>query len=230
MVPLVPSAAEGERGSRFLELINKLPKGVTLVAVTKSVDPAVIREVIEAGATDIGENRVQEALAKKALLADLGVRWHLIGRLQRNKVAKAVETFDVIHSVDSVALAESIAQAANRLGKVQDILLQVNVSGEPTKGGLPPEAVKAALQQIRALQGVRVRGLMTIAPRDGDAVVRPIFRKLKELADGLKLEWLSMGMSEDYQVALEEGANVIRIGRLIFGPFPTHQSAPHIAG
>lgn len=230
MVSPVTAAAEGERRSRFLELVSQLPKGVTLVVVTKSVDPTVIRQVIEAGATDIGENRVQEAAVKKAQLANLGVRWHLIGRLQRNKVVKAVELFDVIHSVDSVELAEAVAQAASRLGKVQDILLQVNVSGEPTKGGFLPERVETALDRIRSLAGVRVQGLMTIAPRDGEAVARPVFRQLKALADNLKLEWLSMGMSEDYQVALEEGANIIRIGRRLFGPFPTPHVAPHITG
>lgn len=208
-------------------LLADLPTGVTLVAVSKGVSAERIRAAVTAGATDLGENRVQEALSKMPALQDLNVRWHLIGRLQGNKIRRAVEAFDWIHSVESLDQAADISRVAEELGKRQKVLIQVNVSGETTKGGLSPEAAWAVLPALGRLPGLDLRGVMTIAPQaDDPETVRPMFRSLREFAEkatdqqwpGVVLKTLSMGMSGDYQVALAEGATMIRLGRAVFGP------------
>jgi len=199
---------------------GRTAKDVTLVAVTKSVAAEVINQAIAAGISDIGENRVQEAREKFSSLAP--VRRHMIGHLQTNKVNQAIELFDLIHSVDSLRLGEAIARRAARQGKVMPILVQVNISGEATKYGV---ALEETLPLVRALSGfvsLEVAGLMTICPAVEDPEeVRPYFRQMRLLKEeieqqGFPLKYLSMGMSGDYEVAVEEGANMVRIGTALF--------------
>ncbi len=201
---------------------GRRPEEITLVAVTKGVDVARIREALASGITDLGENRVQEAIPKVAAVGR-ALRWHMVGHLQRNKVRDAVSLFDVIQSLDSQRLAVEISERAVR---PIEVLLQVNVAGEAQKFGLPPEAVLAVAPDLVALPGLRIIGLMTIAPQANDPEeVRPVFRRLRELRDALAplrsaqspLTELSMGMSEDFDVAVAEGATIVRIGRAVFG-------------
>ena len=190
---------------------------ITLVAITKSVDVSAIRAAFDCGISDFGENRVQEAEAKIVQLSDLkpAVTWHMVGHLQSNKAKAAVELFDIIHSVDSIKLAEILSW---RVEKTLPVLLEVNVSGEATKGGFSVAEIAAAAKGIRQLPNLKTMGLMTVAPFVADPEeVRPVFRKLRELRDSLGLEHLSMGMTDDFEVAIEEGATMLRIGRAIFG-------------
>lgn len=183
---------------------------VTLVAVSKTFGADRVDEAIAAGVTHIGENRVQEARDKKPLVRGTA-RWHLIGHLQSNKAKDAVRIFDVIETVDSVELAQKIARASDA---ARDVLLQVNVGDEPQKSGVATEDVSNVVQQIRAVEGINMIGLMAIPPI-GDP--RKHFRRLRELRDAVGLEQLSMGMSEDFEIAIEEGSTMVRIGRAIFG-------------
>lgn len=195
---------------------------VTIVAVTKTHPAEAVRAAVAAGLTAVGENRVQEALTKQAELADLRVDWHLIGTLQRNKAKHAVNRFALIHSVDSLALAQDLDRRAAP-GTVQPVLVQVNCSGEPQKGGVEPAELPALLEGMAALPHLALRGLMTMAELTADeSVQRAAFRQLRTLRDeagvrGLALPELSMGMSGDYQVAVEEGATLVRLGTLLFG-------------
>jgi pyridoxal phosphate enzyme (YggS family) len=194
-----------------------LPGEVILVVVTKEVGVSAIRAAFDCGIRNFGENRVQEAEDKIAQLSDLRpeVTWHMVGHLQSNKARTAIDLFDIIQSVDSVRLAEILSR---RLEKAFPVLLQVNVSGEATKGGFAVNEVVAAVEDIRRLPNLKVMGLMTIAPLVSDPEeVRPVFRKLRELRDSVGLEHLSMGMTDDFEVAVEEGATMLRIGRAIFG-------------
>lgn len=201
------------------------PSDIALVAVTKSVDVPRIREAIEAGQREFGENRVQEAVAKCRELVTEEVAWHFVGRLQRNKVKHLVEFVHMIHSVDRVELAEEIGRRAAR---PIEVLLEVNTSGEPAKGGAAPAELPRLLERVAAVEGVRVAGLMTMAPLVGPAEeARPCFRTLASLAEELRRDFpelgihhLSMGMSQDYSVAVEEGATMVRVGEAIFGPRP----------
>lgn len=193
---------------------------ITLVVVTKTIDTPRIREAISAGATHLGENYVQEAASK---WQDLGpaVRWHFIGHLQRNKAVQAVRMFDVIESVDSLHLAEEIGRRAKALGKTPDILIEVNLAGEESKFGVSPEDALSLSEKVSAAEGIRMQGLMGMAPFvDDPEEARPYFACLKELWDKLPKEqrrYLSMGMSHDFEVAIEEGSNMVRIGAAIFG-------------
>jgi len=193
---------------------------VTIVAVTKGHEPEAVRAAFAAGLTAIGENRVQEALAKQDLLRDCPVEWHLIGTLQRNKAKHEVGRFELIHSVDSLDLAVELNRRASA---TQDILVQVNCSAEPQKGGVEPAELPALLDRIRPLEHLRVRGLMTMAElTDEPERQRGPFRLLRDLRDqaalrGDSLPELSMGMSADYLVAVEEGATMVRLGTLLFG-------------
>jgi len=184
---------------------------VTLVAVSKTFPAEKIDEAIAAGVTHIGENRVQEARDKKPQVRG-AARWHLIGHLQSNKAKDAVQIFDLIETVDSIDLAQKIARASER---ARNVLLQVNIGDEPQKSGVAPAEIENVARQIRAIDGVNLIGLMAIPPI-GD--VRPHFRRLRALRDSLGLEHLSMGMSEDFEIAIEEGSTMVRIGRAIFGP------------
>ena len=194
------------------------PREVLLIAVSKTVDLERIRLAVEAGGPAPGENRVQEAKEKVATLGH-PVPWHLIGSLQTNKAKEAARIFDCIQSVDRLELAHELDRRAQAAGRVVDGLLQVNLGEEPQKGGLPPAEVKAVLDQVAALQGLRIRGLMAIPPLVPDAeAARPYFRRLRELRDAVGLEHLSMGMSGDFEVAIDEGATMVRVGTAIFGP------------
>jgi hypothetical protein len=171
-----------------------------------------------AGIAHVGENRVQEAAAKILALRGLPVTWHLVGHLQTNKAKTALELFDIIHSVDSLHLAEVLSHRAER---PLPVLLEVNVTGEVSKFGFSPDDVAAAAQAIPRLPHVDLRGLMTVAPFVSDPeTVRPVFRELRRLRDALGLRELSMGMTDDFEVAIEEGATLVRIGRAIFGERP----------
>ena len=199
------------------ERSHRSPSEITLVAVTKTIDAQAIRAAFDCGIRDFGENRVQEAEGKIGQLSDLGsdVTWHMIGHLQSNKAGMAVELFDIIHSVDSVRLAAVLNQQAP---KALPVLLQVNISGEASKSGFVVEQVADAVDEIRQLPKLKVAGLMTIAPLVADPEeVRPVFRELCGIRDSLGLEHLSMGMTDDFEVAIEEGATMLRVGRAIFG-------------
>ena len=209
-----------ERLARAAERAGRRPDEVLLVAVSKTVDVERIRAAVAAGVTALGENRVQEAKTK---IAELGrpAAWHLIGHLQTNKVKDALPLFDVIHSLDRLELAREIERRAAARGQVVDVLLQVNVAAEASKGGVGPDTVGDTLEAIGKLAHVRVRGLMTIPPeveRAEDS--RPWFRRLRELATRHGLRELSMGMSGDFEVAVEEGAPLVRVGTAVFGPRP----------
>lgn len=195
---------------------------VRIVAVTKTHPPAAVRAAVAAGLRDVGENRVQEALEKQDALGDIGVTWHLIGSLQRNKARHAVGRFGLIHSVDRLDLAAELSKRLAPGGR-QAVLVQVNCSGEAQKGGVEPEGLPVLLASLQPLTGLDVRGLMTMsALTDDTAEQRRAFRLLRDLRDeaertGYRLPELSMGMSGDYAVAVEEGATMIRLGTVLFG-------------
>jgi pyridoxal phosphate enzyme (YggS family) len=196
---------------------NRSPDEVTLIAVTKGFPPDAIRQAAAAGIQHFGENRVQEAEAKLAELPDLPgeVTWHMVGHLQTNKVKTAIRLFDIIHSVDSLPLAEAISRRASSR---QPIFLEVNVSEESSKYGFSLAELHAGHETIAALPNIEVRGLMTVAPQVENAEhVRPVFHRLRHAAQALEVRGLSMGMSDDFEVAIEEGATHVRIGRALFG-------------
>jgi len=194
---------------------------ITLVVVTKTRGVDEIRQALACGVTDIGENYVQEAEAKYGEIGD-AARWHMIGHLQRNKARHAVGVFSVIHGVDSEELAAEIGRRADAAGKRIDALVEVKVSGEPTKFGIGSEEALELVDRISQVSGVRVCGLMGMAPFVADPEeVRPCFAKLRKLWDKLPNEqrlYLSMGMTQDFEIAIEEGSNMVRIGTAIFGP------------
>jgi len=189
---------------------------VTLVAVTKVFPADFVEQAVAAGITDVGENRVQEARDKKPLVHG-SARWHLIGHLQSNKAKDAVRLFDMIQTVDSLDLAQKIARAAEAAGKRQEILLQVNAGGEEQKSGASPRDVNALARELRGMAALDLRGLMTIPPIGTAEESRRYFRELRAMRDALGLEQLSMGMSDDFEIAIEEGATIVRVGRAIFG-------------
>lgn len=205
------------RIARACQLSNREPDKVTLVAVSKGFDASVIKAAFNCGLRDFGENRVQEAVIKIEQLSDLrqSITWHMVGHLQSNKAKIAVQNFNIIHSIDSVRLAAALSQRAqNQLS----ILIQVNIAGEEPKSGFAVEEVVGAIQEIGKLPNLEIKGLMTMAPFvDDPEEVRPVFRRLRELRDSIGLEHLSMGMTDDFEVAVEEGATILRIGRAIFG-------------
>ncbi|SFI36150.1 YggS family pyridoxal phosphate-dependent enzyme [Selenomonas caprae] len=211
-----------------MERRTRVPKDapVKLIAVTKNHDVAAMREAIDAGATDVGENRIQEAKEKYAVL-DREVTWHLIGHLQTNKAKVAVQIFDLIHSVDTPHLAKALDKEAGKIGKVQDILVQVNLAKEDSKSGVYKEDLRAMLDLVETLPHLCLRGLMCIAPNYEDVeLCRPLFREMHEIYQQVKelpyptanITYLSMGMTHDYPIAVEEGANIVRVGTAIFGP------------
>jgi pyridoxal phosphate enzyme (YggS family) len=189
---------------------------VTLIAVTKTFPSTAADAAIAAGVSELGENRVQEAREKIPQVSGRA-RWHLIGHLQSNKAKDAVQMFDMIQTVDSFSLAEKISRAASAAGKKQEVLLQINLGGEEQKSGAAPEAAPRLLEDVRALDALEVRGLMTIPPIGSPDDAHRHFRKLRELRDRLGLAELSMGMTDDFEIAIEEGSTMIRVGRAIFG-------------
>jgi pyridoxal phosphate enzyme (YggS family) len=214
-----------ERVSLAAERAGRDPSGITIVAITKSHGPEAVADAVEAGIRDIGENRIQEFL-RKAEAVKLDCRWHLVGHLQTNKVNKAVGRFVLIHSVDSVKLAEKLSTASEQRGLVTDVLLEVNTSGEGSKYGFQAEQVFEACERIAALSGVHVKGLMTVGPWVEDmSAVAASFAGLRHLGEevarsgieGVSMEHLSMGMTDDFEVAIEEGSTIVRLGRVLFG-------------
>jgi pyridoxal phosphate enzyme (YggS family) len=204
------------------ERAGRRPEGIALIAVSKTVGPEDVEAALAAGQTLFGESKIQEARAKIPLVSGRA-HWHMIGHLQTNKARDAVALFEVIHSVDSVKLAIELNKWAERAGKTQAILLEVNVSGEASKFGLKPEDLKSTVAEINQLARLETQGLMTIAPYVEEAEkARPCFRRLRELRDGLGLRELSMGMTHDVEVAIEEGATMVRIGTAIFGERRRH--------
>jgi pyridoxal phosphate enzyme (YggS family) len=189
---------------------------VRLVAVSKTFPASDVDAAIAAGMTDVGENKVQEARDKQPSVAGRA-RWHLIGHLQSNKAKDAVRLFDVIQTVDSVELAAKIARAAESAGKRQEVLLQVNIGREDQKSGVEPQAVAELTRRIAELPSIHVSGLMAIPPAGEPEATRPYFRELRAMRDDLGLSELSMGMTDDFETAIEEGATIVRVGRAIFG-------------
>lgn len=226
------------------ERAGQNPDEIVVVAVTKTVGAETLKALADLGWPDIGENRVTDALDKARALADnkftqplragAGFIWHMIGHLQSNKIKKAIGLFDYIHSLDSIPLAEELRAEALKINKAVRVLIQVNVSGEATKSGIKPEELTGFYKKVKGIvspsaeTGLLISGLMTMAPvTDNPESARPYFRKLRELRDKLKddfignnnpeeLKYLSMGMSQDFEVAVEEGANMLRIGTAIF--------------
>ena len=223
-------AAVRERLSRAAERASREPSSVTLVAVSKTFPAQDVRTAFRAGLRDFGENRVQEAEPKIEALADLaaaGLRWHLIGHLQSNKARRAAALFDAVQSVDSLDLGRRLARAAQEAGRELRALVQVDLAGEQTKFGLPEEQLMPALEGLRGSAGIRIEGLMVLPPFfDEPEQARPFFRRLRGLAEQaaaaglLAGRELSMGMSHDFEIAVEEGATMVRVGTAIFGGRP----------
>lgn len=216
-----------ERIAQACSKVKRDPQEITVVAVAKGRTIDEIKEASDAGTRDIGENKVQEALLKYPHLTQQSIRWHMVGHLQTNKVKDALKMFDLMHSVDSLHLAQEINKQAAKINKIQDILVEVNASGEAAKFGLRPEETIGIVQEISEFKNINIRGLMTIAPLvDNPEESRPYFRKLRDLRDRInelnrqnrlnELNILSMGMSDDFEVAIKEGATMVRLGRAIF--------------
>ncbi len=216
-----------ERIAEAAQRAGRKPESVKLVAVSKTVPPERIREAFAAGLRAFGENRAQELRAKLEPLSDCEIEWHFVGHLQRNKAKYVVPVAALIHSVDSVELGHTIEDRAARLGKVQPVLVQVNTTGEETKSGIEPADLPRLLDALCTLEHVRVEGLMTIGPLTTDRKeIRSSFKLLARLLEEerrqgrphCELHELSMGMSGDFEIAIEEGATIVRIGTAIFGP------------
>jgi hypothetical protein len=206
------------------------PLSVCLIGVSKTVPASLVRAGVEAGLAVLGENYVQEARSKMEELSNLAVSWHFIGHLQSNKARVAVESFDWIHTVDRVSLARELDRQAHRQGKRMPVLLEVNVGDEASKSGVPVDEAGSLFALASSLDGLAVRGLMALPPYEDDPEqVRPYFRKLREVLDRLReaaktpeeLTELSMGMSHDFEVAIEEGATMVRVGTALFGRRPS---------
>ena len=217
-----------------LKIKERLPGNVTIVAVSKNRTIEEIKEAFVAGITDIGENKIQEALSKYNEITrqrvnettSQRIKWHMVGHLQTNKVKDAVKIFDLIQSVDSLRLAQEIDKQAAKIDKIQDVLIEIKTSSEATKFGLKPDEAIEVIKGIGKLKNVNIKGLMTIAPVvDNPEKARPYFRLLREIRDKIyelrvtsyELRILSMGMTDDFEIAIQEGANMVRLGRAIFG-------------
>ena len=208
------------------------PESVMLLAVTKGQLPEVVSQAAQLGLSLFGENKVQEAKAKIPLCPGR-LRWHMIGHLQSNKCRDAVELFEMIQAVDSLALAEELNKRAEQAAKRMPIMLEVNIAGEASKFGYPPGRLLAELQQINALPRLEIHGLMCVPPWTSEPDrVRPLFRRLRDLKTdceqllGVSLAQLSMGMSGDFEIAVEEGSTIVRIGTALFGPRPKTRASP----
>jgi len=213
---------------RCEEVLRRVPAHVTVLAAAKGRGPDEVRAAIRAGIHHIGENYVQEAERKRPLVPEPAT-WHMIGHLQRNKAGRALAVFDWLETLDSLPLAQRLERLLSQQKRILPVLVQVNIGREPRKAGVPPECLPEFVREVAALPHVRVRGLMAIPPvpqRPEDS--RPYFREMRRLFDGLAaekipgvaMEVLSMGMSADWEVAVEEGATMVRLGTLLFGPRP----------
>jgi pyridoxal phosphate enzyme (YggS family) len=218
-----------DRIARAAARVGRDPSRIRLVAVSKTFDAAHVRAVAQAGQIDFGENKVQEAQQKRAQTSDLPITWHLIGHLQSNKARKAAAEFDVIHSIDDSSLVRKIEDAAAEAGRKLELLVQVDLAGEPTKHGAREEALPAIFEAAQGCAAVRLSGLMMLPPAAADPeTARRWFRELLGVrdrllargVDGALLAELSMGMSHDYEIAIEEGATLVRVGTAIFGTRP----------
>ena len=214
-----------EQIARAAERAGRSAEDITLIAVSKTFDPSTVQQAVDAGAHDLGENRVQEAIAKVATVKG-NLRWHLIGHLQSNKARQAVEAFDVIHTVDSSQLAQRLDRAAGEVGRRPAVLVQVDLAHEPTKSGADESELPAIIEALDSARHLELRGLMTLPPFfDSAEQTRPYFRRLREILESLnrgrepeqKLTELSMGMSHDFEAAVEEGATMVRVVTAIFG-------------
>jgi len=217
-----------ERLAQAAQRADRDPREITVVAVTKTRTPAEIEAALRSGIHIVGENRIQEADAKKGQVK-AAAQWHLIGHLQTNKAKKAVELFDLVQSVDSLRIATALDKRSAQAGRILDILLQVNTSGISHQAGTSPEALEELVGQIAGLSHLRIRGLMTIGALSTDeSLVRSCFARLRQLRDqilaasmdGVEMKYLSMGMSGDFELAIAEGANLLRLGTTLFGPRP----------
>lgn len=212
-----------ERIARACERVGRDPKNVQLVAVSKTYSAAHVRAAYEAGQLLFGENYVQECVGKAQALSELALKWHFIGHLQRNKVKDILPVVDAVQTVDSQRLAETLSKAAEAQKKGQEIMLQVNVAEEPQKSGCTLKDLDALVAFVRAKKNLTLAGLMTVPPMNEDPKKsRPYFRVLREHAQRLGIAGLSMGMSHDLEVAVEEGATLVRVGTAIFGARPPH--------
>ncbi|HTI53025.1 MAG TPA: YggS family pyridoxal phosphate-dependent enzyme [Verrucomicrobiae bacterium] len=219
-----------EAVARACARAGRSPDHVLLIAVSKTMDVERVRLAIAAGVAALGENRVQEAKEKIEALGR-AVPWHLIGSLQTNKAKDAARLFDWIHSVDRLELAQELSRRAHGGERTLDVLLQVNLGDEPQKGGVAPAELKRLHDMVVGLPGLKVRGLMAIPPAtERPEQARPYFRRLRELRDELGLEHCSMGMSADFEVAIEEGATMVRVGTAIFGARAPHGASAHEGG
>jgi pyridoxal phosphate enzyme (YggS family) len=216
-----------ERLEKAAQKAGRAPEEITLVAVTKTKPLEMIQEAVEAGQLDFGENYAQELRDKMAALSDERIRWHFIGGIQTNKVKYLIDRVHLIHSVDSVKLLDEIARRAGKAGMTKDVLIEVKLSPEDTKFGVDVEGLRNLLRVAKSRPELRVRGLMTMPPYfDDPEDSRPYYHQLceirdemeKEFAGELKLPLLSMGMSHDFEVAIQEGADIVRVGTAIFGP------------
>jgi PLP dependent protein len=207
------------------KILEELPQGVNLVVAAKGRSPQEVQEVVEAGVELIGENYLQDAQAAQPLIGDR-VKWHFIGHLQRNKIKKAISMFDMIETVDSLEMARELEKECAHLARVMPVLIEINSGEEAQKFGVSPDDAVAMAQEIARLEQIKLMGLMTMGPRFGDPEEsRPYFVKTREIFDkikaldlpGVEMRYLSMGMTNSYKVAIEEGANIVRIGSKIFG-------------
>ena len=215
-----------ERISEAAERAGRDLSEIRIVAITKTHPPETVDQAVSAGLEDVGENKVQEFLDKSEDVRQ-ACRWHFVGHLQRNKVKYVIGRFQLIHSLDSLRLAREINKRGLREERVTDLLVQVNTSGEDSKYGIDPEEAAGFCEKVSGMEGIRVRGLMTMAPWvDDPGVLRESFSRLRELRDEIRgrdianisMEHLSMGMSDDFEYAVEEGATILRLGRVLLGP------------
>ncbi len=214
-----------EQVARAAQRAGRNAKDVTLIAVSKTFGPATVQQAVDAGARELGENRVQEGIAKAPQISG-DVRWHLIGHLQSNKARQAVETFGVIHTIDRIELVERLDRIGGELNRRPDVLIQVDLAHEPTKSGADENELAPIIEALDQAQHLELKGLMVLPPFfDSPEQTRPYFRKLREVLENMngsrtperKLTELSMGMSHDFEVAIEEGATMVRVGTAIFG-------------
>lgn len=202
------------------------PKDITVIAVSKTVDAARAKEAVESGLLNLGENKVQELVNKYETLTDLGIKWHMIGHLQKNKVKYIIDKTELIHSVESVDLANEINKRAMQHGLIANILIELNIAKEESKFGINDENVYYFVKELEQFENIKVMGLMTVAPNsENPEEIRWVFKKMKEIYENIssmdlkntEMKYLSMGMTNDFEIAIEEGSNIVRIGTAIFG-------------
>lgn len=212
--------------AKAAERAGRNPNDVLLLAVSKTIDNERIRQAVDCGLNELGENKVQEITDKFDTL-ERDVKWHMIGHLQTNKVKYIIDKVELIHSVDSIKLAEEINKRAAKCGRVMDVLVEINVADEESKFGITCDMAENVIRQMALMENIRVRGLMTVAPNvENGEENRPVFKRLRQLLvdingkkiDNVSMDILSMGMTGDYEVAVEEGATIVRVGTGIFGP------------